>query len=78
MAGFSSQSSFFLHRIFTGTPNIYAAAAFGTVLVLFRDDNLGETGANHHKEDMNMRFSGLRVIKEALTGHKGWTPAWRD
>ncbi|MGJ8609866.1 MAG: sarcosine oxidase subunit beta family protein [Octadecabacter sp.] len=25
-----------------------------------------------------MRFSGLRVIKEALTGHKGWTPAWRD
>ncbi|MEP2031318.1 MAG: sarcosine oxidase subunit beta family protein [Paracoccaceae bacterium] len=25
-----------------------------------------------------MRYSGLRVIKEALTGHKGWTPAWRD
>ena len=25
-----------------------------------------------------MRFSGLRVIKEALTGHKGWGPQWRD
>jgi sarcosine oxidase subunit beta len=25
-----------------------------------------------------MRYSGLRVIKEALTGHKGWTPVWRD
>ncbi len=25
-----------------------------------------------------MRYSGFRVIKEALTGHKGWTAAWRD
>ncbi|PSL18041.1 sarcosine oxidase subunit beta family protein [Shimia abyssi] len=25
-----------------------------------------------------MRYSGWRVIKEALTGHKGWTPAWSD
>jgi methylglutamate dehydrogenase subunit A len=25
-----------------------------------------------------MRYSGFRVIKEALTGHKGWKPAWRD
>ena len=25
-----------------------------------------------------MRYSGFRVIKEALTGHKGWTPAWRN
>ncbi|MDP5346326.1 MAG: sarcosine oxidase subunit beta family protein [Paracoccaceae bacterium] len=25
-----------------------------------------------------MRYSGFRVIWEALTGHKGWTPAWRD
>jgi sarcosine oxidase subunit beta len=25
-----------------------------------------------------MRFSGLRVIKEALTGHKGWGQQWRD
>ena len=25
-----------------------------------------------------MRYSGFRVIKEALTGHKGWGPAWRD
>lgn len=25
-----------------------------------------------------MRYSGFQVIKEALTGHKGWTPAWRD
>ncbi|WP_166418376.1 sarcosine oxidase subunit beta family protein [Cochlodiniinecator piscidefendens] len=25
-----------------------------------------------------MRYSGLRVIKEALTGHKGWKPHWRD
>ena len=25
-----------------------------------------------------MRFSGLRLIKEGLTGNKGWTPHWRD
>lgn len=25
-----------------------------------------------------MRYSGFRVIKEALTGHKGWGPTWRD
>ncbi len=25
-----------------------------------------------------MHYSGFRVIKEALTGHKGWKPAWRD
>jgi len=24
------------------------------------------------------RYSGLRVIAEAVSGHKGWTPAWRD
>ena len=24
-----------------------------------------------------MRFSGLRVLKEGLTGNKGWTPHWR-
>ncbi|MFK7838341.1 MAG: sarcosine oxidase subunit beta family protein [Sulfitobacter sp.] len=25
-----------------------------------------------------MRYSGFKVIKEALTGHKGWQPAWRE
>ncbi len=25
-----------------------------------------------------MRYSGFKVLKEALTGHKGWRPAWRD
>ena len=25
-----------------------------------------------------MRYSGFRVVKEALTGHKGWQPAWRE
>ncbi|MBP1806853.1 sarcosine oxidase subunit beta family protein [Rubellimicrobium aerolatum] len=25
-----------------------------------------------------MKYSALRVFREALTGHKGWTPAWRD
>jgi len=25
-----------------------------------------------------MRYSGFRLIKEALTGDKGWQPAWRD
>ena len=25
-----------------------------------------------------MRYNALRIVKEALTGHKGWTPAWRD
>src|SRR5210317_1342717 len=25
-----------------------------------------------------MAYSGFRVIREALTGHRGWRPAWRD
>lgn len=25
-----------------------------------------------------MRFSGLRVLKEGMTGNKGWAPHWRD
>ncbi len=25
-----------------------------------------------------MRYSGFRIIKEALTGHKGWEKAWRN
>jgi sarcosine oxidase subunit beta len=25
-----------------------------------------------------MKYSALSVLKEALTGHKGWTAAWRD
>ena len=25
-----------------------------------------------------MTYSGFRVIREALTGHKGWRPVWRD
>ena len=25
-----------------------------------------------------MRYSGFRIIKEALTGHKGWKPMWRN
>ncbi len=25
-----------------------------------------------------MKYSGFKVIKEALTGHRGWGPAWRD
>ena len=25
-----------------------------------------------------MRYSGMRVFWEGLTGNKGWTPAWRD
>lgn len=25
-----------------------------------------------------MRYSALRVLKEGLTGNKGWKPAWRD
>ncbi len=25
-----------------------------------------------------MRFSALRLFKEAVTGHKGWGPQWRD
>ncbi len=25
-----------------------------------------------------MRYSALKLIKEAVTGHKGWTPQWRD
>lgn len=24
-----------------------------------------------------MRYSGFKIFKEALTGHKGWTPVWR-
>jgi len=24
------------------------------------------------------RYSAFKVLKEALTGHKGWEPTWRD
>jgi len=24
------------------------------------------------------RYSAFKVLKEALTGHKGWGPTWRD
>ena len=24
------------------------------------------------------RYSAFKVVKEALTGHKGWEPTWRD
>ncbi len=24
------------------------------------------------------KYSAFKVLKEALTGHKGWEPAWRD
>ena len=25
-----------------------------------------------------MRFSALKILKEGLTGNKGWTPHWRN
>jgi heterotetrameric sarcosine oxidase beta subunit len=25
-----------------------------------------------------IRYSALKILQEALSGHKGWTPAWRD
>ena len=25
-----------------------------------------------------MTYSAFRILKEGLTGNKGWTPAWRD
>ncbi len=25
-----------------------------------------------------MRYSALKILKESLTGHRGWAPAWRD
>ena len=25
-----------------------------------------------------MRYSALKILREGLTGNKGWTPAWRD
>jgi len=25
-----------------------------------------------------MRYSALQIIKQGLTGNKGWTPAWRE
>jgi methylglutamate dehydrogenase subunit A len=31
------------------------------------------TGNQEHP----MRYSGFRILKEALTGHKGWQPVWR-
>src|SRR6056297_2322894 len=26
----------------------------------------------------DMRYSALKILREGLTGNKGWTPAWRD
>ena len=25
-----------------------------------------------------MRYSALRILREGLTGNKGWTPVWRE
>jgi len=25
-----------------------------------------------------MRYNAFKIIKEGLTGNKGWTPAWRE
>ena len=25
-----------------------------------------------------MRYSGLRLLTEAIAGNRGWMPAWRD
>ena len=42
------------------------------ILKMVRGQAMRVTGKN------SGRYSGLRVIKEALTGHRGWKPAWRD
>jgi hypothetical protein len=30
------------------------------------------------REGIKMRYSGLAVLAQGLTGNKGWRPAWRD
>jgi alkyl hydroperoxide reductase subunit AhpF len=29
-------------------------------------------------KECKMRYSGLAVLAQGLTGNKGWRPAWRD
>jgi hypothetical protein len=40
--------------------------------------DMGENGRDVQKVFQTKRCSGLKVIAEALTGHKGWKPVWRD
>lgn len=31
-----------------------------------------------HSREPQVRYSAIEVLKQALTGHKGWKPVWRD
>jgi len=49
---------------------------FGIAPISVETDRFHELGAI--KEKNAMRYSGLRVIREALNGQRGWKPAWRN
>ena len=49
---------------------------FGIAPISVETDRFHELGAI--KEKNAMSYSGLRVIREALNGQRGWKPAWRN
>jgi methylglutamate dehydrogenase subunit A len=65
---------------FTVSPKV----AGGQVAVLFGKEGIrrlmdGEQRSNGQRGDERMtRFSLLTLAKEALSGHRGWLPQWRD
>ena len=76
---FSYQSSFFLacSCLLSALLKNTAEVRFEVAIVGFHADSAMKAGIAT-RESGYMRYSGFKVIKEALTGHKGWTPAWRD
>jgi heterotetrameric sarcosine oxidase beta subunit len=40
--------------------------------------NYQEFSERSHARPNSMKYSAFTVLREALSGHKGWQPAWRD
>ena len=34
--------------------------------------------AAFEKQDLRMRYSALSILGQALSGNRGWKPAWRE
>ena len=67
------QEFFYVHRISkTSRKDLYFCRLLALILFIKIDEVKSASLGS------NMRFSGLKILKEGLTGNKGWTNHWRD
>ena len=67
------QEFFYIHRISkTSRKDLYFCRLLALILFIKIDEVKSASLGS------NMRFSGLKILKEGLTGNKGWTNHWRD